>query len=141
MRKGIFVSYEDFNIFRIYFPFEKKIERIQDITFVKGYQNDPSLYTSANTLLLKENLSSVIPDKSILLISSVNSNYYILSLPIHKSLSAIFSTSSTLSEPLNKNLLEEINQVCWTQYKYRVPNRYGDIAMNMAMSTVVSKEL
>lgn len=112
MKEGILVGYKDVNIFQIYFSLKKKIEQIQDVTFVEKYQDDTPLHTSVNTLLPKESLSPVIPDESILPTSSANSNHHIISLPTHELSLTIFSTSSTLSEPLDKTLLEEIKKPC-----------------------------
>lgn len=110
MREDIFVGYKDVNIFQIYFPFEKKIERIQDITFVKKHQDNTFFHTLVNIFLPKESLSPVIPDKSILPIAFANYNNYISSLYTHESSPTISSTSSTLLEPLDKPLLKEIKQ-------------------------------
>ena len=141
MREGILVGYEDVNIFRIYFPLEKKIERIQDVTFVEEHQDDTPPHASANTLLPEESLSPVIPDESILPTSSANSNHHISSLPTYEPSPAISSTSSTLSEPLDETLLEEIEQPRRSQRERRAPNRYEGMAVNMAISAVISKEL
>ena len=36
MREDILVGYEDVNIFRIYFPMEKKIERVRELLLLKS---------------------------------------------------------------------------------------------------------
>ena len=144
VKEGILVGYEDVNIFRIYFPSEKKIERVRDVTFVEEYEDNFLSHASIDRFLPGESLDLVIPNETILSkksANSANSNHHISPLPTHQPSPAISSTSSTLSEPPDEIQLEEIKQPRRSQRKRRAPNCYEGIAVNMAMSAVVSEEL
>lgn len=101
IKESILVGYENINIFQIYFSLEKKIEQIQNVTFVKKHKNNIFPYISIDKVLSKENLNSVILNGTILLkmlANFTNSNHYILLLPTHPLLLAISSLSFTLSK-------------------------------------------
>lgn len=94
---------------------EKKIKRIQDITFVEEYKDNIFSHISFDRILSKESLNPVIPNKTMLPKTSVNStnlNYYILLLPIYQLLPIISSMSFILSKPPDKIQLEKIKQPC-----------------------------
>lgn len=115
IKKGILISYKDVNIFQIYFFIEKKIKQVQDITFVKKYEDSILPYVSVNRLLPKESLDFVISDKSMMPNVSANLtnlNYHILLLSIYQLSPVVSNISFTLSKPL-----DEIKQSCQSQYK------------------------
>lgn len=80
------VSYEDINVFQIYFLLEKKIKWIWNIIFVEKHKNNTFPYISIDRFLLEKNLDLVIPNNTILpkmLVNLVNLNHHTLLLPIH----------------------------------------------------------
>ena len=87
MREGILVGYEDVNIFRIYFPMEKKIEQVQDVTFVEEHEDNTLTHASVNSLLLEESFDPVIPNESVMPntpANLTNSNHKISPYPTHQ---------------------------------------------------------
>lgn len=120
IKEVILVSYEYVNIFQIYFFLEKKIKRVRDLTFIKKYDNNILPHTSINGFLPDENLDPIILNETILsktLANFINSNYYILSLPICQLLSTISNMFSTLSKLLDKIQFETIEQLHKNQRK------------------------
>ncbi len=101
MREGILVGYENVNIFQIYFPIEKKIERVRDVTFVEKHEDKTLLYAPVNSFLPEESFDPVIPDESVMPntpANFTNLNHQILSLPKDQRSLSVSSTSSTLSQ-------------------------------------------
>lgn len=119
MTKGILVDHKDVNIFWIYFPLEKKIKQIRNITFVEKLEDDALPIAPIHSFLFKDGDDLIIPNKSILSTMSANStnfNYH-SSLFSRKPLYTISSTSSASLEPWNDIHLDKLNNHVKTNVK------------------------
>lgn len=76
MRKGILVSYNNVNIFLVYFCLEKKIQQVQDIIFVEKPQDDIFPTTFIYSFSSKKSGNLIIPNQSVLSSISTNSTNF-----------------------------------------------------------------